>query len=438
MGVALALASAPARADWLQPDVSYREALMVLRGAVRDTAGHGDDPARLDSLGLALLRVARFDDAAKVLGRAIEASPNDDAAREGLGKIALFRDRPAEAESLLALITTPDAPTTADLFAARLRLGAYARAADMATAMSQEGRAELLRRLADQPPYVIAAGPDHATIPFARMYPVPLVSVRLNGESVLMALDTGAGDLLLDESAFRRCRVQPVGGRSTTFWCGSRVAVNNALVQRLQIGGYRLESCPAGVLNLGKWSLEVNPQGQRVAGVIGLNLLRRFTPTLDYENHALVLRRRGVAFTPGPTALRVPFQIWGESELTVFGTLGQARPMAFVVQTGVPGCGVGAPAEVLDEIGVKSGAMARLVKNAGKFLQGRPWDPVIIPSVSIGPLARDKVPGFGGALDSAELWRHGVRRDAILSGEFFRGQLLTIDWQKLELVVEDK
>jgi hypothetical protein len=267
---------------------------------------------------------------------------------------------------------------------------------------------------------------------------VPLVRVKLNGESMLMALDTGASDLLLDQSAFRRCRVQPVGGRSTTFWCGARLAVSNASVQRLELGGYRIENCPAGVLNLGKWSLDVNPQGERVAGVIGLNLLQRFTPTLDYARQVLELRRPETPFTPGPNAQRVPFLLWGESELTVIGSLGQSRPMNLVVQTGIPGCGVGAPPEVFDEIGVRSSAMARLVKNAGRFLQGRPWNPVLVPTVTVGSLARDKVSGFSGALDASEMWRHGVRRDAILSGEFFSGQRLTIDWQKHELVVEDK
>ena len=436
--MALALAPSMAGADWVQPDESYREAQLMLRSAVRDTVGHADDPARLDTLGVALLRLARFDDASKAFRRVFEASPQDDAARAGLGKLALFQDRPAEADSLLSRIVTPDASSTADLFAARVRMGSYEQAADMAEKVNQGGRAELLRLMAEQPPYRIAAGPDSTKIPFARAYPIPLVRVKLNGQSVLMALDTGAGDLLVDESAYRRCAVRPVGGRSTTFWCGSRVAVSNAMVQQLQLGGYRVEGCPAGVLNLGKWSLEVNPQGERVAGVIGLELLRRFTPTLDYDRRTLELRRPGTAFTPAPDAQRVPFQIWGESELTVFGTLAQCRPMAFILQTGLPGCGVGAPPEVFDEIGVRSGAVARLVKNAGKFLQGRPWDPVVVPTVTVGPLARDRVAGFSGALESGEMWRHGVRRDAILSGEFFRGQRLTIDWQRHELVIEEK
>src|SRR5206468_8271056 len=122
---------------------------------------------------------------------------------------------------------------------------------------------------------------------------------------------------------------------------------------------------------------------------------------------------------------------------TVYGSLAGGRRMALVVQSGLPGCGVGAPVEVFDEIGVKPGALSRLVKGAGLWLQGRPWAEVVVPSVTVGPVVKDKVPGWSGALDSSELWRHGVRRDAVLSGDFFRGRRLTIDWQARQLIFEE-
>jgi hypothetical protein len=44
-------------ADWLAPDPSYRDAMMQLRYATRDTAGHPGDMALVDTLATALLRV---------------------------------------------------------------------------------------------------------------------------------------------------------------------------------------------------------------------------------------------------------------------------------------------------------------------------------------------------------------------------------------------
>jgi hypothetical protein len=56
--------------------------------------------------------------------------------------------------------------------------------------------------------------------------------------------------------------------------------------------------------------------------------------------------------------MAVPFEVWGESELMVYGSLAGGRRMAMMIQTGVPNCGVGAPREVMEEIGVKPGARA--------------------------------------------------------------------------------
>src|SRR5207244_9926011 len=46
----LCAAAVTARADWLAPDPSFRDAQMQLRYATRDTVGHGADVARLDTL----------------------------------------------------------------------------------------------------------------------------------------------------------------------------------------------------------------------------------------------------------------------------------------------------------------------------------------------------------------------------------------------------
>jgi hypothetical protein len=210
------------------------------------------------------------------------------------------------------------------------------------------------------------------------------------------------------------------------------------LVKRVEIGGVRIENVPAGVLGLRRWSIEANPQGERLAGAIGLNLLRRFTPTLDYKNMRLELRPAGAEIAAASDAVRVPFEVWGESELTVYGTLAAGRRMAMVVQTGIPACGVAAPREGFEEVGVKAGMLSRMVKGAGRVLQGHSWTAVAVPTVAVGPVVKDKLDGWAGALESSELWRHGVRRDAALAGDFFRGSRVTVDWAKQELVFERK
>lgn len=438
--LALLVAASVALADWLQPDPSYRDAQVLLRQALRDTIGHASEPARLDTLGLALLRLGRFDEARAVYARSQAIDPRDPGAAAAFGKLALFGDRLAEAESLLSLAVAAgtESGALADLYATRLRRGDYAHAAEMATQLNEEGRVPLLELLVDHPPYRITAGPDEARVPWSRGYPIPLMRVKLNGHSVLMALDTGSRDLIIDQSFARTCDVKLVALKSLVFWDGTRIPVQNAMVQRLELGGVTIEDLPAGVMGLRKWMLQVNPQSEPVAGVIGLGLLRQFTPTIDYRGQALELRRAGTAYPAGPNALRVPFEVWGESELTVYGSINGGRRMAMVVQSGVAGCGVGAPADVFAEVGVKPGKLSRAIKGAGSVLQGSPWTSVSVPNVVVGPLVRDKVAGWSGALNPSELWRHGVRRDAILSHDYFRGQRVTIDWAARVLVIEGK
>ena len=257
-------AAAPARASWLEPDPTWKQALQDLREAQRDTVGHADDPGRLDSVAVLQLRLARVDEAAKLFRRVLALAPDDPAARAGLGKLALFADRAAEVESLLAPIAADNDQARADLFALRLRRGEYGLAADMAESVGQPGREPLLRELAAGGAYLGGEIGGEVSVPLVKVWPVPLVRVRLNGQSVLLAIDTGVADLLLDNSTVRRCGLRPIAGESAISWSGSRVAVRSALVPRLEIGGARLERVPASLRDLHRYGMEMNPQFEPV------------------------------------------------------------------------------------------------------------------------------------------------------------------------------
>ena len=439
--LALLVLAPLALAEWLQPDASYRDAQFLLRQAVRDTMGHGDDPARIDSLGVALLALARFDEARKAFTRVLATNPNDPAALAAFGKLALFADRASEAESLLTIAAASplaEPAVTLDLYDARLRQGRYAAAAELAPQVDEEGRVPLLQYLAEHPPYRVESAPDLVRIPWSKGYPLPLLRAKLGGQSVLMALDSGTNDLIVDPTYARMANAKTIPARSLVFWDGDRIAVEHAIIPRLELSGLVIQDVPAGIVGLRQWSQQINPRAEPVAGVIGLGLLRRFTSTIDYQHQALELRRPGVAYPIGVGARHIPFEIWGEADLTVYGSLNGGRRMALIFQSGLPACGVAAPVDVLAEVGVKPGKMSKVLSGAGSVLQGVPWAGVTVPTVTVGPLVRTKVKGYAGALDNAELWRHGVRRDAILSQEFFKDQRVTIDWQKRELVVEMK
>ena len=428
----LVLAAAPALADWLAPDASLREAQMQLRYATRDTVGHGDDLARLDTLGLALLRVGRVPEARRIFERVAAAKPGDPTASAALGKLALWADRTSEAESLLAPAGDVDL-ARADLYATRLRRGAWAEAATLTEEVGDEGRKPLLEHLAGAPGMRVSG--ERTDLLFEKTWPAPLVKVRLNGGTVLMLVDTGTPGVLIDRQAARAQKVRELGGQRLAVWDGTRVAVRNAVVQKLQIGDVTLEDVPAGTLSLHKLSLEVNPQAMPISGVIGMSVLKRFDVTFDYGKRRFELAPIGTAASLSGT--RVPFEQWGEDELTVWGQIQGGRRMAMVLATGLPGGGVGAPDVVFEEHGLKSGGVSKLVKGAGTWLQGRAWSAVNVPSLAIGSQVYDKVPGWSGAMEPVEMWRHGVRRDALLGPGILLKQRTTIDWKRRELVFQE-
>ncbi|MEQ1832835.1 MAG: aspartyl protease family protein [Candidatus Eisenbacteria bacterium] len=435
LAVALAaglLFAASAQADWLAPDASFRDAQMQLRYATRDTAGHGDDVARLDTLATALLRLGRVSEARKLFERTLATKPGNPAACAALGKLALWADRTSEAESLLTLAGPFEGAAT-DLYASRLRRGAWSEAATQCADLGDDGRLPLLERLAAGPDMAVQG--ERAQFMFERIWPAPIVRVKLNGTLVLMVLDTGTPGVLIDASAMKRAGVTPLAGQRLTPWDGTRVAARNAIIPKLQIGDITLTNVPAAALPLRKLSLAVNPQAEEVAGVIGMSVLRRFDVTFDYK-------RRRIEFAPHGTAAafegsRVPFDVWGECSLVVWGSANGGRRMAMSLASGLPEAGVGAPESVFEELGLKPGGVSRVMKGAGSWLQGRAWAAVNVPALALGSVAFDKLSGWSGAMEPIELWREGVRKDALLGPGVFLGRRVSIDWQRHELVFED-
>jgi hypothetical protein len=158
--------------------------------------------------------------------------------------------------------------------------------------------------------------------------------------------------------------------------------------------------------------------------------------TFDYRKRTLELSPHGTAAKLQAT--RVPFELWGEDELTVWGSINGGRHLAMTLATGLPGGGFGAPDVVFEEHGLKSGGVSKMVAGAGTWLQGRPWAQVSVPALSVGNVAYDRVPGWAGAMEPVEMWRHGVRRDGLLGPGILLKRRVTIDWTKHDLVFESE
>jgi len=376
-----------------------------------------------------------------VFARVIALDPYDASANAGLGKMALFRDSLADADTLLAraLARDRDPETVRDLYAARLRQDRWADAAALAEEAGEAGRREALLAQAETPPCAITAGPDEDHIPFAVTFPVPCVRVRIDGESVLLAIDTGARELLLDDHVARRVRLRVRAEQVPLDWMGHTQTVTVAVTPTMQIGRFTLADVPTGLLNLRKYGLSLNPRSEPVVGVIGLQMLRAFVPTFDYHRNELVLRRPSAPATPvAAKAVRIPFEIRGEADMFVHAELAGGRAMALEVHSGIPECGVMASEAVFTEVGLKAGTVSRMMGSANSWIQGNPWARVAVPSVVLGGVVQSGVPGWAVRGEGIDLWRDGVRSDGFVSHDLFRGWRVTYDWAARQMVFEPK
>src|SRR6185369_848861 len=158
-------------------------------------------------------------------------------------------------------------------------------AATMSDDLQDGGRKPLLEYLAANPAMSVKGA--NARVLFDKIWPAPLVKVKLNGSMVLMMVDTGTPGLLIDKMTATQEKVHLIEGQRLTMWTGTHVAVRNATVQKLEIGDIEFTNLPASVLSLAKLSLEVNLQSAPIAGVIGMEVLRHFDVTFDYKKRAL-------------------------------------------------------------------------------------------------------------------------------------------------------
>lgn len=434
------LPAVPAHAQTRTPDPSYHDAELLLRAAIRDTAGHGADPARLDTLGVALMRLGRFEDATRVFLRVLDVDHGDAAANAGLGKMALFRDALADADTLLgvAIAHDRDPETVRDLYATRIREGRWADAAALAEEAGEAGRHDALLDAVEHPPCAISEGPDEDHLGFVILYPVPCVRAHVGDESVLLAVDTGVRDLLLDTRIARLAGVRMSAGQTSQLWLGRPQSTTEGSLPRLELGRFTLYDVPVGVLSLHSYGLQLNPRSEPVVGVIGVGVLRAFLPTFDYRRGELWLRRPAVRPSYVAGSIRVPFEIRGEADLFVHAVVAGGRPMALEVHSGFPECGFAAPDVVLSEVGLKAGGVSKAMGGASGFMKGSPWARVMVPSITAGGVTQAGVAGWSLKGDGEDLWRHGVRSDGYLAHDFFRGWRVTYDWGVRQLVFEPK
>lgn len=145
---------------------------------------------------------------------------------------------------------------------------------------------------------------DHAvpiagtTVP-ATVFPQLVIEASVNGKPMHFVFDTG-GHSILSPDAARSLGLTPVGGVRSGGTGTGTVAQRFTRVKELRIGGAVMRDQAFSVIDLGYPSMERGDQPP-LAGLLGLEVVERFTTRLDYRAGTLTLlpRDRPVACRSG-------------------------------------------------------------------------------------------------------------------------------------------
>jgi clan AA aspartic protease (TIGR02281 family) len=240
---------------------------------------------------------------------AIQTDPNDAAAALGLTRLAIYENDLTDAQHWLDVLTQI-APNDPQIAGNRATIAARSDAS------------------VDQ----VAPHSGPAVAKFLQTDPLPMVAVRINGREAHFLIDTGAPNIVVDTNFAQSLGIATTSaGQVNTFAGGKSAAVGKAIVDRLELGGWKISNVPAAVIPL--------PREFSADGILGTALFAHFLTTLDYRNGSLTLADRDTsqAFERNAAAhgdTIVPMWLVGDHAIFVQGRAANGPLGLFNVDTG--------------------------------------------------------------------------------------------------------
>jgi hypothetical protein len=408
----------------------FSDPFQGLGQGMADGRSGADDP-RARKRAEELLMGARFDDARRELLALEGEHPASAGVATRLAELALLDNRPEAAIGYLDGIgSQPLSPHGRWVQAQSLRrAGRSAAAADWFRRLGRPEFAAALEAFDNRPPYRVLGTASRWSIPFVASEPLPLVSAVVNGSAQgSFLVDTGAGDVLLDE-AFARNAGVVLGGRETGQFAGGRHgSVRHGRADTLQMGELELADLPLEVLDLST-QLAGFYQSHEVAGIIGLELLSRFNVVLDYPGGALHLQRRKRATeVPGEDDRR--FWIAGDHYPVAWGRLND-RPLLWFLDTGMSGYDCLVSSQVATAVGVRPSGGTGHGYGGGGPVETAPF---IADSVCLGPVCARPARGVMAA-GFPLARRFGFHVGGLLAHGFIRHYRLSLDFDAMTVAM---
>jgi tetratricopeptide (TPR) repeat protein len=350
-----------------------------------------------------------------------------------LGLLALFANHFAEAESRLtnAVSAGPEERLVKNMLGEMFyRQDNFPAAAKWFRAAGSEYRAKPLEAFGATHPYRVEGPSEEAHLKLVVTDPLPIVEARVNGgEPLNFLVDTGASEVVIDDSVALELGIKPNSSVEAIFLGGEGV-VHQGRIDSLGLGDFVVKDVPVGIRPLPPFA------GRKLSGVIGTVLLYHFLATLDYPRGELVLRRKSAEaleqFEERAAAekqIEIPFWMAGDHYIVARGRVNHAPPALFYVATGVAGFGLVSPNSTLQEarINLSGPPAARAVES------GERVNEFVVANLSLGDATAERIRGLAGAFPAFLEHSLGFRIAGMISHQFFRPYALTLDFTGMRL-----
>lgn len=389
-----------------------------------------------------LFREGKFSEAERACASLLRKDRNNFQALLLRGRIALFGNRLIDAHKWLntAAGLKPNEKEPKSLLAEIFyRRDEFQKAVPLLREAGKEVMARQMESFKGLVPYRIEGKRRVARLRFSHTDPLPLVSIRVNGEEANVIIDTGGSELILDTEFGKKVGVISFGREVRTFGGGSRAPVELGRADSVALGEVEVRNVPVHVMSTRAFAAAA--RGKPVGGVLGTVLLYHFLATLDYPGGQLILepRTKGslsqlerTAKTDGQGT--IPFWMAGDHFIVAWGRVNQSAPALFFVDTGLAGAGFTCPRSILDEAGIKLSE-----ERAGEGIGGGGRVRIVpfeIDELALGNATERKLRGFFGPFPESLEYSLGFRIGGIISHQFFRSYALTFDFDGMRLFLK--
>jgi hypothetical protein len=386
-----------------------------------------------------LLVQGEFDDAFALYSSIFQTDPRNSKAILNLGRISLYKNDLLTAEKWLEDAAELDTSATepklllAETF---YRQDRFAEAAPLFYAAGQIPKAEKLEYFRDCKPYQIEFPSAVNYVDFIRTDPLPIVSLRLNGNrEALFLIDTGGWELSVDIDFADSVDAVKLGSQKATYAGGMQAVTYHGFLDSVQIGEVKIANVPINI-NDGVKRI-ADAFGMPIKGVIGTVFLYHFIFTLDYPNDRLILEPRSKAASmkkqTNTKAAIVPFWMAGDHIIVAKAKINDIGPYLFFLDTGMAGGGFTGTDWLVDLAGIKLSDEVREGIGGGGAIQIRSG---IIDEIELGTAVERDVTGLFGGMPPGFGERFGLQIAGIISHGFLRPYSVTFDFDAMTVSLE--